>query len=204
VAFLASTPSEPWQYQAGKTTLRFPEGVVETKNILLASGAWTGEFLKSLGLAAPLIPVKGQMFRIRKFYPEKCMVHFNEDIYLVPRGDSLIVGATTEPKTWNPGFDSIGSEYLTRHLMDFLPEVNREPLESWAGFRPRTRDRLPWMGWLDSERGWAICAGHYKCGISMAPLAAECMIDLIKGERTPIPLEPFNPWRRQGLNRVQA
>ncbi len=202
VTFLAGTPTDAWQYQAEKTSLQFPEGQVKTKKILLTSGAWTGEFLKSIGISAPMIPVKGQMFRLKKFYAENCMVHFNEDIYLVPRGDSLIVGATTEPKTWSPGFDAIGQEYFTRHLNELLPEVNREPIETWAGFRPRTRDRLPWMGWIDSDRGWAICAGHYKCGISMAPLAAKCMVSLLNGDRTPVPLDPFQPWRRQGLSRI--
>jgi glycine oxidase len=130
------------------------------------------------------------------------MVHFNEELYLVPRGDSLVIGATTEPGVWREGFDETGEEYIGRHLDRFLPGVAREPMESWSGFRPRTRDRLPWMGWIDSDRGWAICTGHYKCGVSMAPLAAQCMSRLLKGEKTPIDLAPFNPLRRQGLARL--
>jgi glycine/D-amino acid oxidase-like deaminating enzyme len=58
------------------------------------------------------------------------------------------------------------------------------------------------MGWLDASRGWAVCAGHYKCGISMAPLAAESMVRLLAGEKPLVDLRPFDPWRKKGLSRA--
>ena len=129
------------------------------------------------------------------------MVHFNDDLYLVPRGDSLVVGATTEPGVWSEGFDEVGESFIGTRLARMLPAVSRAPMERWAGLRPRPKDRLPWMGWIDPDKGWAICTGHYKCGISMAPLAAQCMNRLMQGEKAPIDLGAFNPWRRQGLSR---
>jgi glycine oxidase len=190
----------PWVHQAGWTDLIFESTQLKAKQVLVAAGAWSGKIMESLGIASPIIPVKGQMIRIPKFYAEDCMLHFHEDLYLVPRGDSLVVGATTEPGVWNEGYDQIGEQYLSKQMSRFLPEVAKTPIESWAGFRPRTRDRLPWMGWINSERGWSICAGHYKCGISMAPLAAQCLTRLMQGEKPLVDLEPFNPWRRQGLS----
>jgi glycine oxidase len=142
------------------------------------------------------------MMRIPKFHREEGLVHFGEEIYLVPRGDSLVVGATTEPGTWDEGFDREGEAYLGDHLKRFLPGIAAGAVETWAGLRPRTRDRLPWMGWLDASRGWALCAGHYKCGISMAPLAAECMGAILNGEKPPVDLGPFDPWRKKGLTRI--
>jgi len=200
----SGSASGPWEYSAGRTRIPMDNGELLARQVLLAAGAWSGKVLEDLGIAAPMIPVKGQMCRIRKFYPEDGMVHFNEDIYLVPRGDSLIIGATTEPGVWSEGFDSTGEEYLGGHLKRMLPEISQEPMETWAGFRPRTRDRLPWMGWIDIDRGWAICAGHYKCGVSMAPLAAQCMSRLLMGEKPPVDLAPFHPWRLKGLARLQV
>ncbi len=199
---ICGEPNLDFKVTNGKTRIQFAEGELETHKLILTAGTWTGKILENLGLSAPMIPVKGQMIRIQKFYAENCMVHFNEDLYLVPRGDSLIVGATTEAGVWQEGFDERGETYLRQHLERLLPAIAREPMEEWSGLRPRTRDRLPWMGWIDSERGWAICTGHYKCGISMAPLAAQSMTKLIRGEKPQIDLEPFNPWRRQGLSRL--
>jgi glycine oxidase len=202
VTFLAEAPSLPMTYQGGFTQLRFSEAELISKQVLLTAGAWTGEILNTIGISAPMIPVKGQMCRIPKFYVEDCMVHFNEAIYLVPRGDTLIVGATTEPGVWKEGFDEVGENYIRTHLSQFLPQVEKTAVESWSGFRPRTQDRLPWMGWIDADRGWAVCAGHYKCGISMAPLAGRCLTQMMKGEKPTVDLSPFNPWRRRGFKKA--
>jgi glycine oxidase len=204
VVFHAGVPGMPWEYAGGSTRLRFDEEEWDARQVLIAAGAWSVRLLESLGISAPMVAVKGQMVRIRKFHESESMIHFNDDMYLVPRGDSLVVGATTEPGVWSEGFDSTGEAFIESRLKRFLPDVSREPLERWAGLRPRTRDRLPWMGWLDPERGWAICTGHYKCGISMAPLAAQSISRLLHGEKTPIDLSPFNPWRRQGLSKLKA
>ncbi|MDB5105759.1 MAG: glycine oxidase [Fibrobacteres bacterium] len=204
VAFLAEAPSSPWEHGAGTTRLRFAAEEWDAGQVLIAAGAWSVRLLESLGLDAPMVSVKGQLIRIRKFHGSDAMIHLNDDLYLVPRGDSLVVGATTEPGIWDEEFNEKGEAHIGSRLDRLLPEVSREPLERWAGLRPRTRDRLPWMGWIDPERGWALCTGHYKCGISMAPLAAESMSRLLHGEKTAVDLSPFNPWRRQGLTRTKA
>ncbi len=204
VTFITKSTIGSWEFAGGKTHLNFAENASSScmaSQVLITAGAWSQILLESLGYIGNLIPVKGQMMRIPKFYAENCMVHFEESLYLVPRGDSLIIGATTEAGNWKQGFDEIGDEYLGQKLAEFLPNISKNKMESWAGFRPRTRDRLPWMGWLNADKGWAICTGHYKCGISMAPLAAECITQLMRGEKTKIDLEPFNPWRKQGLSK---
>lgn len=205
VAFLAGRPEGVWESRQGVTTLDTSAGPVPARQVLLAAGAWSKSILETQGISAPVIPVKGQLMRIPKFHREGSLVHFGEELYLVPRGDTLVVGATTEPGSWDEGFDSVGEAYLGDHLKRFLPSVAAGaagPVETWAGFRPRTQDRLPWMGWLDATKGWALCVGHYKCGISMAPLAAECMNDLMEGKKPPLDLSPFDPWRKKGLTRT--
>ncbi len=203
VTFLAE-PAGPdsWAHASGATRLDFAGESWEAAQVLIAAGAWSARLLEGLGISAPMVAVKGQLIRIAKFHRSQSMVHFNDDLYLVPRGDSVVVGATTEPGVWDEAFNATGEAFLSSRLERLLPKVSHSPLERWAGLRPRPKDRLPWMGWVDTDRGWAICAGHYKCGISMAPLAAQCMTRLMNGEKTPIDLAPFNPWRRQGLSRL--
>jgi glycine oxidase len=207
VTFAEGAPDGRWEHAGSGTRIRAGGMDVEARQVLFAAGAWTAALLETLGIVAPLVPVKGQMMRIPNFHGKDGLVHYGEELYLVPRGDSLVVGATTEPGTWRDGFDEIGETYLSDHLRRFFPGVAARlgedggaRLETWSGLRPRTKDRLPWMGWLDASRGWAICAGHYKCGISMAPLAGECMVKLLGGEKTPVDLAPFDPWRKKGLS----
>ncbi|MEO6095496.1 MAG: FAD-dependent oxidoreductase [Fibrobacteria bacterium] len=207
VVFLTAgaDPGSSWTHAGGTTRLDFTKAAGETwesRRVLIAAGAWTAQLLEGLGITAPLVGVKGQMIRIPRFHASESMAHFNDDLYLVPRGDSLVVGATTEPGVWDERFDATGEAFIESRLARMLPGISRSSLERWAGIRPRPKDRLPWMGWVDAERGLAICTGHYKCGISMAPLAAQCMTRLMHGEKPPMDLAAFNPWRRQGLSRI--
>jgi glycine oxidase len=167
--------------------------------ILITAGAWSQGWLLALGLESSLIPVKGQVAMIRKPWMPQSMVHFQEDLYLIPRQNQLIVGATTEPGAWEETFTPEGEKSLSQRLARFLPGLDFVPTESWAGLRPRTRDRLPLMGRIPGHaRAW-ICSGHYKCGISMAPLASRCMSALVRGHRSPIEMDAFDPGRKGAL-----
>jgi glycine oxidase len=201
VAFIHGAAAMPWESRNGATRFLCGTTEVAARQVLLAAGAWSAKILEALGIKAPMVPVKGQMMRIKSFHIQPCMIHFNDDLYLVPRDGDLVVGATTEAGEWDERFDAKGETYLAENLRHFAPDVAAQPLETWTGLRSRTRDRLPWMGWLDASRGWALCAGHYKSGISMAPLAAQSMSKLLNGEKSTVDLDPFNPWRKQGLSR---
>jgi glycine oxidase len=202
VAFRQEDAPGPWEYAGGATRLPFRAGPAEARRVLIAAGAWSARLLADQGIRAPMIPVKGQLARIPRFHDQACMLHLNDELYLVPRGDSLVCGATSEPGTWSEGFDAGGEAWIGSRLARWLPDVGAAALERWSGIRPRTRDRLPWMGWIDQARGWAVCAGHYKSGISMAPLAAQCLARMLAKEKPPVNLEPFDPWRPRGLERA--
>ncbi len=181
-----------WTVSAGEKTLT-------GEKLLLAAGAWTNDLLALLDLPRLMVPVKGQMLRMPRFYRQEALVHFSEEIYLVPRGDSLVAGATTEAGVWEEDFTEQGREYLTSRLHAFLGKVDATTLETWTGIRPRTRDRLPLMGYLHPDKSLLICAGHYKCGISMAPLSAACISKLLHDEKPPLDLSAFNPRRKKAL-----
>lgn len=185
---------------------------VAGSNLLVTAGPFSESWLGALGFQSSLIPVRGQVAMIPKPWAEKAMTHVHEDLYLVPRGETLIVGATTEPNAWSYDFDAQGHATLQARLQALLPQVPFTPLEAWSGLRPRTRDRLPLMGKIPGHDHAFICTGHYKCGISMAPLAGKTMATLISGSglvglanlgskagRLPADIEAFDPARKGAL-----
>jgi glycine oxidase len=61
---------------------------------------------------------------------------------------------------------------------------------TWSNFRPYTRDELPILGATQSD-GLFLATGHYRTGILLAPITAECLAAAVIGKASPIDLTAF-------------
>ena len=188
----------------GKVTVKYsqrmqPADEVSADHLLITSGAWCNTLLSLIGKQGPFVPVKGQIITIPKFYDGNAMIHWYKDLYMVPRGDILLIGSNVEPHVWDEDPDPAERENMQKLLKKRFPDIDVNPIREWAGIRPKTKDRLPLMGHLDDSGSISICSGHYKSGIMMAPLSARCMSALINGETSPAPPEEFTPYRKKGV-----
>jgi glycine oxidase len=127
----------------------------------------------------PVRPVKGEVLRLR--WRRGCMplpqrvirarVH-GRQVYLVPRPDGVVVGATQ----YEHGRDTAPSVSGVRDLLDDACEVmpalgEYELAECAAGLRPMTPDNVPVVGRLDERTLAAV--GHGRSGFLLAPWTAE-------------------------------
>ena len=127
----------------------------------------------------PIRPVKGEVLRLR--WRRGCMpvpqhvirarVH-GRQVYLVPRADGVVVGATQ----YEHGRDNAPAVSGVRELLDdacaVLPALGEYELaECAAGLRPATADNLPLVGRLDERT--LVAAGHGRSGFLLAPWTAE-------------------------------
>ncbi len=78
-----------------------------------------------------------------------------------------------------------------RALFPDLPE----PTRTWMGFRPSMPDSLPVLG--PSRAGPEIlhAYGHGHIGLTLAPITARIIADLIGGKTPELPLTPYLPTR---------
>jgi glycine oxidase len=171
-------------------------GDVYAGTSILAAGAWSGDLVRPLGLDLRTSPVKGQMLLVGPA-PDFCRhMILQDETYFIPRSDGrILIGSTLE----NAGFDKSVTIDAVRSLATraamILPAVDRLPLlTSWAGLRPSTPDRLPYLGRTSFE-GLLVATGHYRNGILLAPITAELILDLIAGRSPSLSLEPFDPSR---------
>ncbi|WP_343601208.1 glycine oxidase ThiO [Mycobacterium sp.] len=127
----------------------------------------------------PIRPVKGEVLRLR--WRKGCMpllqrvirarVH-GRQVYLVPRADGVVVGATQ----YEHGRDTAPAVSGVRELLDdactVMPALGEYELaECAAGLRPMTPDNLPLVGRLDERT--LVAAGHGRNGFLLAPWTAE-------------------------------
>lgn len=126
----------------------------------------------------PIRPVKGEVLRLR--WRRGCMplpqrvirarVH-GRQVYLVPRADGLVVGATQ----YEHGRDTAPAVAGVRQLLDDACEIipalgEYELAECAAGLRPMTPDNVPLVGRLDERT--LVAAGHGRSGFLLAPWTA--------------------------------
>ncbi|MGY4654273.1 glycine oxidase ThiO [Mycobacterium sp. URHB0021] len=147
-----------------------------------APGLWPG---------LPIRPVKGEVLRLR--WRRGCMplpqqvirarVH-GRQVYLVPRADGVVVGATQ----YEHGRDTSPAVTGVRELLDdacaVMPALGEyEFAECAAGLRPMTADNLPIVGRLDERT--LVAAGHGRSGFLLAPWTAEAIIAELRGAPLP-------------------
>jgi glycine oxidase len=148
---------------------------VEGDTVVIANGIDA----PSLWPGLPVRPVKGEVLRLR--WRKGCMpllqrvirarVH-GRQVYLVPRADGVVVGATQ----YEHGRDTAPVVSGVRDLLDdacaVVPALGEYELaECAAGLRPMTPDNLPLVGRLDART--LVAAGHGRSGFLLAPWTAE-------------------------------
>lgn len=149
--------------------------VADAEAVVLANGIdvpalWPGVAIR---------PVKGEVLRLRRRpgcmpVPQRVIrarVH-GRQVYLVPRADGVVVGATQ----YEHGRDTAPAVTGVRELLDdacaVVPALGEYELaECAAGLRPMTPDNLPIVGRLDDRV--LVAAGHGRSGFLLAPWTAE-------------------------------
>ena len=178
-------------------------GAIATQAVVYAAGAWTSEAMAALGGdAISITPCKGQMLRVRLPLPLD-EVHRSERIYICPRtrgpqAGTALIGATVQDAGFDTSVHAVDLDALRALAAKLIPELISEAaapmVESWAGLRPATTDRLPILG-ACSRPGQFIATGHYRNGILQAPGTALVMADLLEGKVPAIDLSALSPLR---------
>lgn len=130
----------------------------------------------------PVRPVKGEVLRLR--WRKGCMpllrrvvrarVH-GRQVYLVPRADGVVVGATQYEHGRDPAPVVSGIRDLLEDACAVMPALGEyEFAECAAGLRPMTPDNLPIVRRLDERT--VVAAGHGRSGFLLAPWTAERVV----------------------------
>ncbi|CAJ1509223.1 glycine oxidase ThiO [[Mycobacterium] burgundiense] len=155
---------------------------VDAETVVIANGLDA----PSLWPGLPVRAVKGEVLRLRRRkgsmpVPRRVIrarVH-GRQVYLVPRHDGVVVGATQ----YEHGRDTAPAVAGVRELLDDACEVmpalgDYELAECGAGLRPMTPDNLPIVQRLDERT--LVAAGHGRSGFLLAPWTAERIANELK------------------------
>ncbi|NOT00013.1 MAG: glycine oxidase ThiO [Phycisphaerales bacterium] len=178
---------------------------IAAERIVICAGAWSARIgPTTIGQLLPVMPVKGQIVLAQcPARPIQRIINRGKG-YLVPRRDGhVIIGATDEP---DAGFDKRNTARGINRLIDdavtMVPSLADAPVvATWAGLRPGSPDGRPYIGPVPEFENLFAATGHFKNGLTLAPITAEIIRDLIVTGQCAFDLSRCAPGRPAKLDR---
>jgi glycine oxidase ThiO len=163
-------------------------GRYSAARLVLCSGAWAGG-LAGVPRRVAVRPVRGQLLRLAQSPIRH--VTYGAGGYLVPRGETLLVGATSEEAGFENETSLAGLATLRNIAARAIPSLaSALVVDHWAGLRPMSLDGHPILGADPDSPALVYACGYSRNGILFAPWAAAQLAKVLLGEPAP-ELEPF-------------
>jgi sarcosine oxidase subunit beta len=160
-------------------------GVIQTRIVVNAAGAWAGQIGQMAGVRLPIQPIRRQMFTTTPL-PEipadfPFVIDFARSLYFHREGEGLLIGMSNPHET--PGFDqSVDEEWELTNLeaaIERMPLLERASRAAhWAGLYEVTPDAHPIYGATPVE-GFFVCAGFSGHGFMHGPVSGKLISEFI-------------------------
>ncbi len=183
---------------ASGVRLTTSQGRREGRDAVIALGAWTPAFARTLGLNAPIQPGKGYSITYSRpsLVPRHPMVLKDRSVCVTVWDSGFRLGSTMEFSGHDDTLNETRLAALERGASEFLREpVGPDVQERWCGWRPMTWDDLPLLGRAPRYDHVWMAAGHGMLGISMSAATGQLMADLMTGRTPAFDPSPYRPER---------
>lgn len=172
--------------------VRTSAGRIDFARVVVAAGVWSSPLLRPFGLRAPLEAAYGYHLELPAAEPvvDAPLLYSEQRLLVTPMAGRLRASSFMEFS----GIDSPEQPDRYRRLQVLLRQTGY-PADQvgarWRGPRPVLPDYLPGLGRApESPLYYAI--GHQHIGLTLAPITAELIADLILGERPKHALGAFD------------
>lgn len=162
---------------------------IETANVVVAAGPWSGALLRKIGIALPLRPLRHQVVMLRR--PEDRVPDhpiIGDVVYEMSArpdvGNLTLIGVGeeeyVEPDDYNQGVDMPLVEATCKRLTKRIPGM-RDALfrGGWSGLFTVTPDWHPIIDRIDAIDGLYVAAGFSGHGFKESPMIGLTMAELI-------------------------
>lgn len=146
----------------------------------------------------PIRPVKGEILRLQAD-PSRPVINrtvrasvHGTPVYIVGRRHGeIVVGATMQEGGFDTTVRAGAVSDLLRAAIEVIPALEELPLvEMCARLRPATPDNAPVLG-ITPVPGLVLATGHHRNGMLLAPVTADAVVAVLKGEALPAEAQPF-------------
>ena len=195
--------TEAFRFSINKTGIvgvNTNSGLIEGDEFVLATGAWSAELIRKLGIKLLVAPGKGYSFTIQN--PDyqlglPCILA-EAKVAITPFKNSLRFAGTMEIGGFNLSVDKRRVSGMIKSINSYFPDyknVNLEGSNVWAGLRPVSYDGLPFIGRFKKYPNLIAATGHSMMGISLAPVTGNIIENIVSNKKSNFNLDLLSPNR---------
>ncbi len=177
-------------------------GTIPTGEVVLAAGAWTPLLASRLGLSIPVEGGKGYHVDVESAAEDPALpVWLNETrVIVTPLDGRVRLAGTLELAGLDLRVDERRVAAIVRAAERAVPTLRgRRVLEVWRGLRPCTPDGLPVVGRPPGLGNLVLATGHGMMGLTLAPVTAKLVGELVAREEPSFDTAPLAPGRFRPL-----
>jgi D-amino-acid dehydrogenase len=173
------------------------QGAWLARHVVLACGAHSRALAIRLGVRVPLDVERGYHAMLPRPGVElPAQLLDGEGKYaLTSMSGGLRLAGTVELGGLALPPDPARSLQLIAHARRLLPDLDASDPSYWMGFRPSLPDGLPVIGFASASTRAILAFGHAHIGMTLAPVTAAIVADLLAGRPIKLDLAPFSPTR---------
>jgi len=169
------------------------DGALRSDVVVVAAGSWSSLIAGLKLRSEAVVPVRGQMARVRGPAALLKRMVVGTAAFLVPRIDGqVIVGTTVEFAGFEKKVTANALSQILGGVVQLCPALADAPVEEiWSGLRPYAEGGLPIIG-PGPLPGLFLATGHFRDGILLAPVTARLITELVLGQRLSVDIKPFH------------
>ncbi len=190
------------------------KGRIETPTAVLATGPWSGRFMKKLGYSLPLMATRHEIFFVRRPM-DRLPTHLvigdlvNMAYFRPESPDLTLVGEIdveeeADTDTYNQKVEMEFVREMWPRVAKRIPVLgDAEYFSGYAGLYTNTPDSHPVIDGVEGIDGLYICTGFSGHGFKESPAVGVVVSELIlDGEARTVDISPFrmDRFRRGALN----
>jgi glycine/D-amino acid oxidase-like deaminating enzyme len=161
--------------------------------LVIAAGAFSRPFARSLGARVPLDTERGYHLWLSDPGIElrRPILIGDHRFGVVPMTGGIRLAGMAElagldlPPYWDR------ADMLGRLAKRFVPDLRLDGAERWMGYRPSMPDSLPVIGRAPGRRDVYLAFGHGHLGLTMGSVTGRLIADLAAGRTPGVDLAPF-------------
>ena len=181
-------------------SIRTKNKELKADEFVIATGAWTQNFVKKLGLSILIQAGKG--YRINSYKETKISIPailMEAKVAVTPMNGFTRFAGTMEIDDINHNINSVRVQAIAKAAESYYPSLTittEEKENAQCGLRPCSPDGLPYIGKTSKYKNLTIASGHAMMGWSLGPATGKLVSEIISEKKPSLDLAPFSVDRK--------